>query len=202
MKDPKQIVEISNSWEMTSERFISARNSTIGITVLNNWCKNLARGSTVLDIGCGFGVPNMEMLIESGFNVYGIDISITMLKELHKKYPFVITACEAAEDSSFFNKIFDGIISTGLIFLLSKKAQIKLLYKAADALKPCGRFLFSVPEQACEWDDILTGETSRSLGKDVYVNELSLKGLSLFNEYNDEGENHYFDFIKNGNLNL
>jgi SAM-dependent methyltransferase len=200
MKESKPILEISNCWEISAESFIVSRNRTIGTRVLNDWCKKLPKGSTVLDIGCGFGIPDMEILIGSGFSVYGIDVSITMLKELHKRYPLVVTACEAVEDSVFFNIKFDGIIAIGLIFLLSEESQIKVLYKVADALKPGGRFLFTAPAKTCEWDDIITGEPSRSLGSDAYLNELSSKELSLLKEYNDEGENHYFDFIKNGNF--
>jgi hypothetical protein len=82
------------------------------------------------------------------------------------------------------------------MFLLSAEDQKRVLHKAANALNPKGRLLFTAPWQACEWDDMLTGRRSRSLGRQVYVQELAEQGLSLAAEYVDEGENHYFDFIR------
>lgn len=68
--------------------------------------------------------------------------------------------------------------------------------KAAAALNPNGRLLFTAPWQVCEWDDILTGRPSQSLGRDVYVQELAALGLSLAEEHSDEGGSHYFDFVR------
>ncbi|MFZ9585558.1 MAG: SAM-dependent methyltransferase, partial [Pseudohongiellaceae bacterium] len=92
----------------------------------------------------------------------------------------------------------DGVLSIGLIFLLSEKAQISVLHKIAVSLKAGGRFLFSSPYQVCEWDDLSTGRKSRSLGRERYVSILEVHGMSLVNEYTDEGESHYFEFQKNG----
>jgi hypothetical protein len=42
----------------------------------------------------------------------------------------------------------------------------------------------------------MTGLESRSLGADEYRRQLSAVGLSVTSEYEDEGENHYFDALK------
>lgn len=104
--------------------------------------------------------------------------------------------CEAAEDSVFYNRKYDGILSVGLIFLLSHEDQTKVLQKIASALKEGGRLLFSSPYQICEWDDLSTGRKSASLGRETYINILRQAGLRLTDEYTDEGENHYYDFQK------
>ncbi len=129
--------------------------------------------------------------------MYGIDASKTLINEYQKRFPGVQARCEAAEDSHFFDKEFDGVLSVGLIFLLSSENQHLVLQKMAVALKEGGRLLFTSPYQICEWDDLLTGSKSMSLGREMYINLLLQYGLSLTNEYTDEGGNHYYDFQKN-----
>jgi len=94
---------------------------------------------------------------------------------------------------TFFSRTFDGVLAIGLIFLLPKDAQGKLITKAGNALKPGGRFLFSAPRQECEWEDVLTGQRSVSLGEAEYVLSLARAGMRLIHTYRDEGDNHYFE---------
>jgi hypothetical protein len=56
--------------------------------------------------------------------------------------------------------------------------------------------LFTAPYQETEWVDIMTGQYSRSLGAEKYNELLSASGLSLIEEFDDEGKNHYFNAIK------
>ena len=42
----------------------------------------------------------------------------------------------------------------------------------------------------------MTGLESRSLGDEEYRRQLSTVGLSITSEYEDEGQNHYFDASK------
>jgi hypothetical protein len=42
----------------------------------------------------------------------------------------------------------------------------------------------------------MTGLESRSLGAEEYKRQLQSGGLSLLNEHEDEGQNHYYDAIK------
>jgi cyclopropane fatty-acyl-phospholipid synthase-like methyltransferase len=192
----KSDMDQSNGWESIADNFIANRNSSIGVKTLETWLKSLSPGATVLDLGCGFGVPNTEILQNAGFNVYGIDASQTLINEIRRRSPRVTVSCEAAENSNLFNLKFDGVIAIGLMFLLSEKAQLKVLQNVSIALSPHGKFLFTAPFQACTWNDVLTNRKSRSLGKEVYVGQLSRQGLALAGEYSDEGDNHYFDFIK------
>jgi hypothetical protein len=46
------------------------------------------------------------------------------------------------------------------------------------------------------WNDAMTELESRSLGASEYRRQLSTAGLSVIAEYEDEGENHYFDAVK------
>lgn len=189
----------SNGYETVSEDFMSIRSrSGIGIATVRNWSKSLPMGGSVLDMGCGHGVPISKTLIDEGFAVYGIDASPSMIAAFHARFPDIPVECSAIEDSRLFGRTFDGVIAWGLMFLLAPDVQAVLIHKIALALKPGGRFLFTAPHQACELLDNLTGRKSVSLGSDAYRRIVESEGLALVGETEDEGQNHYYFVCKLG----
>ena len=187
----------SNGYDHIATTFAAIRSERdIGVSAVRKWVRSLAPDSAVLDLGCGTGIPISRVLIEEGMNVYGIDASPSLVNIFRENFPGVPVACEAAEDSSFFNRKFDGIVAWGLIFLVPKDTQIKLIQKAAAALKSGGKLLFTAPLQQTEWNDVLTGEISLSLGTEGYREVLSASGLALIEEFDDDGENHYYNALK------
>jgi hypothetical protein len=91
---------------------------------------------------------------------------------------------------------FDGVVASGLVFLLSTDVQALLIHKVAGVLNPNGRFLFTSPQESCVWQDALTGRDSISLGSHVYGQILDADGLRVVGERFDEGQNHYFFTLK------
>jgi SAM-dependent methyltransferase len=156
----------------------------------------LPPGATILDLGCGTGRPVTKILIDEGMNAYGIDASPTMVKNFQLNFPDRPIACETAEESSFFNLKFQGIIAWGLLFLLPVEAQELIIQKSAKALKVGGRFLFTAPAKKIEWNDAMTEQHSISAGAEKYKEVLEASGLSLIDEFEDEGENHYYHSVK------
>jgi 2-polyprenyl-3-methyl-5-hydroxy-6-metoxy-1,4-benzoquinol methylase len=182
----------SNGYEALAERFMSSRNSRIGVATLREWSATLPRGSSILDLGCGHGVPLSQTLIDEGFAVYGVDASAKMIAAFRKRFPDVHAECSSVEDSTFFNRTFDGVIAWGLMFLLPADVQSIIVRKVARALHPGGKFLFTAPEDAVTWFDALTGRESVSLGRRKYRQILNSEGLVLVGEQVDEGDNHYY----------
>ena len=187
----------SNGWEAVANDFIGSRaQSSVGAATVRAWAQSLPSGASVLDLGCGFGVPISEVLIASGFVVYGVDASPTSCAEFRRRFPEARVACEAVEDSAFFNRTFDAVIAWGLLFLLPPATQRELIQRVARVLVPGGRFLFTAPTQTATWNDLSTGRLSESLGFAAYSAELTKAGLTLVSEYVDEGENHYYDAVR------
>ena len=186
-------MEASNGYESCAEEFITARDTFIGVGLVRDWVRRLPRRACVLDLGCGHGVPVTETLIEEGARVYGIDASPSLVIAFHRRFPGCPVACEPAEESDFFGRTFDGVIASGLMFLLHPGAQALLIRRAATALVPGGSFLFTAPAQVATWADVLTGRTSTSLGAEAYRAALAGAGLALVAEHDDEGGNHYYE---------
>lgn len=185
-------IDTSNGYEQVAESFIDTRNRTIGAQTVQQWSKKLPRGASVLDLGCGDGVPISKALIDEGFAVYGIDASAKMIEAFHERFPNAKAECSAVEDSAFFSRTFDGVVSWGLIFLLPPDVQKGVLRKIAGALNAGGQFLYTSPRESVAWLDALTGRQSISLGLEVYERLLQAEGLMLTGELFDEGDNHYY----------
>jgi 2-polyprenyl-3-methyl-5-hydroxy-6-metoxy-1,4-benzoquinol methylase len=193
--------DLANGYERIAEQFLIVRGratSSIGVSAVRAWAQALPARSDVLDLGCGSGLPLTQVLLDEGHTAYAIDASPTLVAAFRRHFPGVAVACESVEASDFFQRRFDAVLAWGLLFLLSEATQHDLLKRAAAALHPGGRLLFTAPAQACIWRDAMTGEESRSLGAECYRARLAELGLSLLCEYDDEGENHYYDAVNNG----
>ncbi len=187
----------SNGYEAVASELMAGRErSSVGVATVRTWARSLPPAASILDLGCGHGVPISMALMNDGFVIYGVDASPSLTMAFRKRFPHAHVACEAVEDSRFFGRTFDGIIAVGLVFLLSPDAQRDLIRRVALALKPGGRFLFTSPAQSCTWMDLLTGHQSLSLGADAYKAVLSDAGLTLLGEHLDEGDNHYYDSFR------
>ena len=185
----------SNGYEANAEAFIRARSPEIGVGIVRKWSQSLPRGASVLDLGCGHGIPVSQVLTENGFAVYAVDASATLIAQYRRNFPHAHTEHSAVEHSRFFQRKFDGIVACGLIFLLPPESQVTLIAKSAAALCSAGRFLFTAPEDPVTWIDVLTRRTSVSLGAAKYLEILSTHGLTLDGQYADEGGNHYYSAL-------
>ncbi len=192
----------SNGYEGVAVEFLAGRgrapSTAIGARAVRDWARTLPPGATVIDLGCGSGLPITKVLVNEGLNVYAIDASPSLVQAFRNNLPEIPVACEAVEDSLFFGRMFDGVVAWGLIFLLPAEEQRRLIQRVAAILVPGGRLLFTscAGTEPLVWNDAMTGLESRSLGAVEYRRELSSVGLSLIREYEDEGENHYFDALK------
>ena len=182
----------SNGYEAAAERYIMSRNQDIGVATLREWCRTLVPASSVLDLGCGFGVPVSQLLIDEGFDVYGVDASAKMISAFRQRFPYAHAECAAVEDSDFFSRRFDAVVAVGLMFLLPVDVQTVIIRKVAAALNTGGKFLFTSPKECCTWKDLLTARESVSPGADAYYQILGAQGLILDGERVDGGRNHYY----------
>jgi len=185
----------SNGYETHATTFIRCRSKGVdgvGAASVRLWARSLPPNATVLDVGCGTGDPISKALADEDLTVYGIDASSSMVQGFKQNFPNSPVACEAAEDSSFFNRQFDAIIAWGLMFLLPAETQEIVIQKMANALSTGGKLLFTAPARSMKWEDAITEIESISLGAERYKALLAASGLSLMEEFEDEGENHYY----------
>jgi SAM-dependent methyltransferase len=189
------MTDTSNGYEEHADTFMQWRHPHIGQNVARDWAREFERGATVLELGCGDGVIS-QVLVEAGLMLYGLDASPRLLRAFRERFPMAQAECAAAEESTYFDRTFDGVIAVGLIFLLPEAAQKIVFSKVAIALNEGGRFLFTAPRQVCTWVDVLTNRDACSLGVEAYEALLRGLGFEVSSGRVDEGENHYFFAVK------
>lgn len=183
----------SHGYDGVCSEFVALREARrVGASTIADWAKQFPPGASVIDLGCGHGVPISEVLIDSGCDVHAVDASPRMTAAFRQRFPEVTLACEAVEDSGFFGRTYDGVVAWGLMFLLPNAEQERVISKVAKALNRGGRFVFTAPDEPAEWSDILTGHRSRSLGAESYRRLLASCGFRWTGEGTDEGANHYY----------
>ena len=185
----------ANGYEEYAEQFMHRRDTHIGPDVVREWARQLPPGTEVLELGCGHGVVS-KVLVEAGLKLYAVEPSPTLLGAFRERFPDVETDCSPAEDSAFFGRAFDAIVAWGVLFLMEEEAQREVLRRAAAALRPGGRLLFTAPREKREWIDILTERPSWSLGAEVYQSLLRELGCEVSSGVTDEGGNYYYEAVK------
>jgi SAM-dependent methyltransferase len=198
------MMDLSNGYESISEEWLATRGNSrtrshaIGVTEVRKWAKTLPHGSSVIDLGCGPGLPITSVLIEEGLEAFGVDAAPSFVAAFQQNLPGTPVVCESVLESSFFDRKFDAVLSIGLMFLLKAEEQRRLIQRCADALLPGGHLLFTAPVEQHIWTDVMTGLESTSLGAEEYRGQLAAVGLAVAGEYEDEGQNHYFYALKTG----
>ncbi len=190
----------STGYEAVSEHFMARRGKSpsigIGVREVRKWARKILPGSTVIDLGCGPGFPITAVLVEEGLEVFGVDGAPTFVAAFQRNFPNVPILCEAVQDSRMFDRSFDAALAWGLIFLLKVEEQHRLIERFSEVLVPGGRLLFTSTAKPTIWIDGMTDVESVSLGAEKYKELLDTAGLIVSEEYEDEGENHYFDAFK------
>jgi SAM-dependent methyltransferase len=195
-------MELTNGYESVSEEFLArrgnsrTRSTAIGVKEVRKWAKTLPRGGSVIDLGCGPGFPITVMLVEEGLEVFGVDAAPSLVAAFQRNLPGTPIICESVLESRLFDQTFDAVLSIGLMFLLKTEEQPRLIRRFADILAPGGRLLFTSTAEPAVWNDVMTGLESISLGAEEYRELLGAAGISVAKEYEDAGENHYFDCVK------
>lgn len=192
----------SNGYEGIAKEFLTYRGSgatrasAIGVAEVRAWARRLPRASSVIDLGCGSGFPITVVLVEEGLEAFGVDAAPSMVAAFRENLPGTQVLCEPVLDSGLFGRSFDAALSIGLVFLLTADEQERLIKRFAGILRPGGRLLFTAPAKRGTWRDAMTGLASESLGGERYRELLMDAGLAMVDEYEDAGENHYFEAVK------
>jgi len=119
----------------------------------------LPAGATVLDLGCGAGVPVARDLARRGFDVTGVDASIEQIRRARRNAPRARFLLGDMAAMKFAPASFDAVVAFYAISHLPKGEHASLIRRIAAWLRPSGRFLASYGAAEGDWTGAWLGTT-------------------------------------------
>ena len=62
-------------------------------------------------------MPITEVLVAAGLQVHGVDAAPSFVRAFRRNLPNTPIACEAVQDSQFFDRTFDGVLFSSTLDL-------------------------------------------------------------------------------------
>jgi ubiquinone/menaquinone biosynthesis C-methylase UbiE len=174
------------------------RNRSIGVREVLAAVAALARGSKVVDLGCGNGWPITDALVDAGYRVVGLDSSRGMLERFRLHLPNAPVVRGDARMCPFLDGVFDAAVSWGMLFHLEPRDQATTFAAVSRVLKPGAPFLFTaaeIPDVPADDPGItgtMNGVTFRYYAVRDYRALIAEHGFELEEVYDDPGVSTYY----------
>ncbi len=188
MRNPKEIVR--EGYDKVSFAYREDEPDKSGESYLQykSWVDQLSdqleAGCSILDLGCGCGVPTTQLLAQQ-FRVTGADISPVQIERAKKLVPDATFICGDMCKLDFVFEEFDAIVCLYAIIHVPVAEQEELLARIWTWLKPKGYLLLIAGQN--EW----TGKEVNWLGvdggnmywshtnRDTYIEWLEKAGFTI-----------------------
>jgi SAM-dependent methyltransferase len=160
--DPKEVVR--RGYDALSHRYDEAFGAE---TKYQGWLDDVcallpAGGGTVLDVGCGSGVPVARLLSAAGHRVTGVDISGVQVHRARQLVPAAAFVRADATAVEFPAASFDAVVSFYALIHIPLAEQLPLLARIAGWLRPGGWFVGTTGHRA--WTGLQGGLAGRRGG--------------------------------------
>ncbi|MET7655653.1 class I SAM-dependent methyltransferase [Streptomyces sp. NPDC005486] len=138
--DPKDVVR--RGYDAVSLRYDEVYGAeTKYQSLLGDLCRRIPAGGTVLDLGCGSGVPVARTLAGAGYQVTGVDISEVQIRRARERVAQAEFIRVDATAATFGAASFDAVVSLFTLIHIPLAEQPPLLGKIARWLRPGGWFV-------------------------------------------------------------
>lgn len=185
-----------HEYDLIAEWYASERDDQTGVPEATALASLIPRGSRVLDIGCGNGIPITRALRGGGHTLVGLDSSSVMLRRFRDNCPETPAVRGIAQSCPFADCIFDAAAAWGIMFHLKPEDQARAIASISRVLKTHAPFLFT-SAKVDGFDGkvgTMNGVAFRYFSYSIhnYRCILSDHGFRLLNIHTDSGHNTYY----------
>jgi 2-polyprenyl-3-methyl-5-hydroxy-6-metoxy-1,4-benzoquinol methylase len=117
-------------------------------TWLTQLRERVPAGGTILDLGCGCGVPLARDLAASGYEVTGVDLSDVQVERARQLVPAASFLRADATQVQLLASSFDAVVSLYALIHMPLDEQPSLLGRIGRWLRPGGWFLATTGQRA------------------------------------------------------
>jgi len=205
----KKVLDLNKkAWDNIAETYDDRQISPLS-NRFKEFIESLPENGSILDLGCGTGIPYARFMVDNGFRVTGIDLSEGMVRVASRNVPDAHFLQMSMTEMPFKDE-FDGAISSFSMLLLSPEMFVETSKRIHMALKSGGLFYLSLNEPPNSLDDPDEEVYVNIMGQDMYsraytveeveaiFTDLGFSHVSFHREvqYSKEfGEEHVIEFI-------
>jgi ubiquinone/menaquinone biosynthesis C-methylase UbiE len=134
---------VESGYDLMAEKYLTTRDpyDPLALTALEDLASFLPAAATVLDLGCGAGVPVTRWLADNGFTVTGVDVSARQLDLARKNVPEGTFLKADMTELAIAPESFDAVVAFHSIIHVPRTEHHTLLADVHRCLKPGGVFL-------------------------------------------------------------
>jgi cyclopropane fatty-acyl-phospholipid synthase-like methyltransferase len=186
---------VKQQYNKLAENYSAGRDIYKNDKYLEKLNSLLASNSTILDIGCGAGVPVDKYLLDHGHKVVGLDISEKQIELATKNLPHGEFKVEDMSELKEKEYSVNAVVSFYAIFHTPRETHGEILKKISSFLKINGLLLITMGSSDWEGkgDNFFGGEMSWShYGKEKNREMVEEAGFEILLDEIDEsgGEKH------------
>jgi ubiquinone/menaquinone biosynthesis C-methylase UbiE len=129
---------VKKGYNKIAEEYQADRYAFDHTNELEEFAALLPKNARVVDVGCGAGIPVAKFLVDSGFDVVGIDFSEKMLRLARKYMPQTTFIRKDMTRLDFADNSFDGLTAFYSIIHVPREKHSLLFKNFSRILKPNG----------------------------------------------------------------
>jgi 2-polyprenyl-3-methyl-5-hydroxy-6-metoxy-1,4-benzoquinol methylase len=143
---------VRSGYDQLAKLYVKERERFDNWQEVKAFSSQLPEKAKVLDVGSGTGIPIARYLVQTSFEVVGIDLSKKMVSTAQENVPGATFKQMNMVAIDFPPESFDGVISTYAIIHVPRETHAHIFQSFHTILKPQGVMLVSIA--SCEWEEI------------------------------------------------
>lgn len=148
---------VRDGYDKIAATYLASRDKLKSGKYIQQLLKYLPKNSTILDLGCGAGVPVDDVLLKAGHRVIGIDNSseqIKLARKLCRGAEFVVSDIASLKNEEYE---VQAVVSFYTLFHVNRTKHLELLKIIASYLPKGGMLLLTMGDREFEGEHVMYG---------------------------------------------